>query len=106
MGGNDRRRGQYLESGLHVYRQGRKHTVQTTGGVTVLTTTVGVTETMGSTGGGQPPWISSIQLDKTTMEAIIAGVAAQLQAKEGESSRTGGKSNQVPCQPASSRYQL
>ena len=73
---------------------------------TVLTTTVGVTETMDSTGRGQPPWVSAVQLDKTTMDAIIAGVAAQLQAKKGESSRTGGKSNQVPCQPASSCYQL
>ena len=44
--------------------------LMTTGGVTVLTTTVGVTETMNSTGGGQPPWVSAVQLDKTTMEAI------------------------------------
>ena len=73
---------------------------------TVLATTVGVTETMDSTGGGQPPRVSAIQLDKTTMEAIIAGVTAQLQAKEGESSSTGGKSNSEESSTLPARLQL
>ena len=38
-----------------------------------------------------PARVAAVQLDKTTMDTIIAGVAAQLQAKEGEPSHTRGK---------------
>ena len=46
-------------------------------------------ENLGTSGGGTPAWenpparVAAVQLDKTMMDAIIAGVAVQLQAKEG-----------------------
>ena len=96
------------KAGSTLYKQQIKiaTVLTTTGGVTVLATTVGVTETMDSTGGGQSSWVSAVQLDKTTMETIIAGVAAQLQVKEGESSSTEGKSNSEESSTLPARLQL
>jgi len=37
------------------------------------------------------PRVTAVQLDRSTMEAIISGVVAQLRGKEGEASSAGGK---------------